>query len=39
MVNDTHNGPVNWQCRSVSEKMTGPEEAATNYKQYAISDD
>ena len=30
---------VNWQCRFVSEKMTGPEEAATNYKQYAISDE
>jgi hypothetical protein len=31
--------PVNWQCRFVSVKMSGPEEAATNYKQYAISDD
>jgi len=30
---------VNWQCRFVSEKMSGPEEAATNYKQYAISDE
>ena len=30
---------VNWQCRFVSVKMTGPEEAATNYKQYAISDE
>jgi len=39
MVNDTHNGPVNWQCRFVSEKMTGPEEAATNYKQFTISDE
>lgn len=29
---------VNWQCRFVSEKMTGPEEAATNYKQFTISD-
>jgi len=31
--------PVNWQCRFKSVKMTGPEEASTNYKQYAISDD
>ena len=29
---------INWQCRFVSEKMSGPEEAATNYKQYLISD-
>ena len=32
------NTPINWQCRFVSEKMSGPEEAATNYKQYLISD-
>ena len=41
-VIDTHAGApmdVNWQCRFVSVKMSGPEEAATNYKQYAISDD
>ncbi len=30
--------PINWQCRFVAEKMSGPEEAATNYKQYLISD-
>jgi len=30
---------VNWQCRFVSEKMNGPEEAVTNYKQFLISDD
>jgi len=30
---------VNWQCRFVSVKMSGPEEAAVNYKQYAISDE
>ena len=29
---------VNWQCRFESVKMTGPEEAATNYKQFTISD-
>jgi len=29
---------VNWQCRFVSVKMTGPEEAATNFKQFSISD-
>jgi len=41
-VVDTQAGspmPVNWQCRFESVKMTGPEEAATNYKQYAISDE
>jgi len=31
--------PVNWQCRFESVKMTGPEEAAVNYKQFAISDE
>jgi len=30
---------VNWQCRFVAEKMSGPEEAVTNYKQFAISDE
>ena len=29
---------VNWQCRFESVKMSGPEEAAVNYKQFAISD-
>jgi len=41
-VLDSHAGApmdVNWQCRFVSEKMSGPEEASVNYKQYAISDD
>jgi len=32
-------GAVNWQCRFESVKMSGPEEAATNYKQFAISDE
>jgi len=30
---------VNWQCRFESVKMTGAEEAAVNYKQFAISDE
>jgi len=30
--------PINWQCRFVSEKMTGPEEASVNFKQFSISD-
>ena len=30
--------PVNWQCRFESVKMSGPEEAVTNYKQFLISD-
>jgi len=41
-VLDTTSGSpmdVNWQCRFESVKMSGPEEAATNYKQYTISDD
>jgi len=41
MVQDTGGSsyPVNWQCRFESVKMTGPEEAAVNYKQFAISDE
>jgi hypothetical protein len=31
--------PVNWQCRFESVKMSGPEEAAVNFKQYSISDE
>jgi len=31
--------PVNWQCRFESIKMSGPEEASVNYKQFAISDE
>ncbi len=41
-VIDTQTGspkPVNWQCRFVAEKMSGPEEAVANYKQFTISDD
>jgi len=38
LVKDTYSNPVNWQCRFIAEKMTGPEEAATNFKQYTISD-
>jgi hypothetical protein len=41
MVQNTGGGgePVNWQCRFESVKMSGPEEAVTNYKQFAISDE
>ena len=41
MVQDTGgaNNPVNWHCRFESVKMTGAEEAAVNYKQFAISDE
>jgi len=41
-VIDTETGApmaINWQCRFVSEKMSGPEEASVNYKQFSISDD
>jgi len=38
-VQNTDSGtPVNWQCRFESVKMTGAEEAAVNYKQFAIYD-
>jgi len=40
MVQDAGTGsPVNWHCRFESVKMSGPEEAAVNYKQFAISDE
>jgi len=41
MVQDTGgtNNPVNWQCRFESVKMSGPEEASVNYKQFSISDE
>ncbi len=39
MVQETDNNPVNWQCRFVAEKMSGPEEAVANYKQFTISDE
>jgi len=39
MVQETGGEPVNWQCRFVAEKMSGPEEAVANYKQYTISDE
>ena len=41
MVQDTagSSNAVNWQCRFKSVKMTGPEEATVNYKQFAISDE
>jgi len=29
---------VNWQCKFESVKMSGPAEAATNYKQFSIYD-
>jgi len=41
MVQDTfgNSNACNWQCRFVAEKMTGPEEAVANYRQFTISDD
>ena len=38
MVQDSGNNPINWQCRFKSVKMSGPEEASTNFKQFSISD-
>jgi hypothetical protein len=40
MVQDQDGGdPINWHCRFESVKMSGAEEAAVNYKQFAISDE
>jgi len=39
MVQDATGKAVNWQCRFESVKMSGSEEAAVNYKQFAISDE
>jgi len=39
MVFDTNSNPINWQCRFVSVKMNDAEEAATNFKQFTISDE
>lgn len=40
MVLSSQSGePVNWQCRFETVKMSGPEEAVANYKQYTISDE
>jgi len=41
MCQDTsgNNNFTNWQCKFESVKMTGAEEAAVNYKQFAISDE
>jgi len=39
-VRDTDgSAPVNWQCKFQAVKMSKPEEAVTNYKQFAISDE
>ena len=39
MVQNTNAGtPVNWQCRFISHKMSAGEEAATNFKQFQVSD-
>jgi len=32
-------GPVNWQCRFESVKMTNSQTAVTNYKQFSILDE
>jgi len=39
-VRDTDGSlPVNWQCKFEGVKMSGSEEAVTNYKQFLISDE
>ena len=37
-VFNTESHAINWQCKFESVKMSGPEEAAVNYKQFTISD-
>ena len=38
-VNETEaDAPVNWQCKFMPVKLSGSEEAVTNYKQFMISD-
>jgi len=37
--NESGAEPINWQCRFESVKMSGPEEAVTNYRQFLISDE
>ena len=32
------NTAINWQCKFESVKLTGPQEAVANYRQYLISD-
>tara|TARA_Y100001963_G_C6449599_1_gene295215 strand:- start:83 stop:520 length:438 start_codon:yes stop_codon:yes gene_type:complete len=39
VVDNANSNPINWQCKFESVKMSGPEEAVTNYKQFLISDD
>jgi len=39
LIKDAFSNPVNWQCRFVSVKMNDAEEAATNFKQFTISDE
>jgi len=39
MVQETNTGnPINWQCRFEAVKMSGPEEAVANFKQFTIFD-
>ena len=38
LVKNTVGDPVNWQCRFRAVKMSDAEMAATNFKQYTISD-
>ena len=39
VINTSTGTPINWQCRFESVKMSGPEEAAVNFKQFSISDE
>ena len=38
VMSSSSSEPVNWQCRFESVKMSGSEEAVTNYKQFMISE-
>jgi len=36
-VQDSQNNPINWHCKFEAVKMSGPQEATTNYKQFTIN--
>jgi len=36
-LEDSQNNPINWHCKFEAVKMSGPQEAATNYKQFTVN--
>jgi hypothetical protein len=37
VAQDSNSNPINWHCKFEAVKMSGPQEAATNYKQFTIN--